>query len=128
MHADGISTDPEKIESVREWPTPTTVRHVRSFLGLASYYRNFIPDFTTVAQPLIRLTEKDLRFVWQGEQQQAFDTLKALLTTAPVLAYPKDVGRYIIDTDASQYGIGAVLSQEQDGVERVHCLCKQSPF
>ena len=126
IHAHGISTDPDKILSVQEWATPTTIRQVRSFLGLASYYRNFIPDFTSVAQPLIRLTEKDVHFSWQGEQQKAFETLKKLLTTAPILAYPKDVGWYIIDTDASQYGIGAVLSQEQDGVERVIAYASKS--
>ena len=115
----GIYTDPRKVASVRAWTPPRNLRDVRSFLGLASYYRKFIPQFSTVAYPLIRLTEKNVHFQWTDECQMAFDKLKTLLTTAPVLAYPRDTGRYIVDTDASMTGIGAVLSQEQDGEERV---------
>ena len=86
---EGIYTDPKKISAVRAWKTPQNLRDVRSFLGLASYYRKFIPRFSTVAYPLIRLTEKNVKFHWSDACQLAFDKLKVLLTTAPVLAYPK---------------------------------------
>ena len=77
-----------------------------------------IPALSTVAQPLYKLTEAKTEFVWTGQCQQAFDGLKGLLTSARVLAYPTREGKFVLDTDASDHGIGAVLSQLQDGVER----------
>ena len=115
---EGITADPGKVEQVRTWPVPESSTEVKSFLGLASYYRRFIPAFSTVAQPLYKLTEAKTEFVWTGQCQQAFDGLKGLLTSARVLAYPTREGRFVLDTDASDHGIGAVLSQLQDGVER----------
>ena len=114
----GISTDPAKTDMVRQWPTPTSATEVRSFLGLASYYRRFMPQFAQVAHPLHQLTERDMDFAWSEACQQAFDQLKTMLTAAPVLAYPQPKGKFILDTDASNHGIGAVLSQIQHGVER----------
>ncbi|RXN37833.1 Transposon Ty3-G Gag-Pol poly [Labeo rohita] len=115
----GIATDPEKVQKIREWPEPMSVNEVRQFVGLASYYRRFVKDFATVAKPLHNLLRKHVRFHWTPESQQAFDTLKELLTTAPILGYPMDSGDLILDTDASNFGIGAVLSQLQQGEERV---------
>ena len=115
---EGITADPGKVEQVRTWPIPENSTEVKSFLGLASYYRRFIPDFSTVAQPLYKLTEAKTEFVWTGQCQRAFDSLKGLLTSARVLAYPTREGKFVLDTDASDHGIGAVLSQLQDGVER----------
>jgi len=123
---DGLRTDPKKILAVQDWPTPKTVRDVRSFLGLASYYRKFIPNFSSIAHPLTRLTEKNTKFSWSEHCQVAFDRLKLLLTSSPVLSYPKDSGTYIVDTDASLHGIGAVLSQIQDGDERVIAYASKS--
>jgi hypothetical protein len=119
VSADGISTDPRKIEAVQQWTQPNRLRHVRSFLGLCSYYRRFVPDFSTIAAPLHALTQKGRAFVWTAECQTAFDELKRRLTESPVLALPRDGCRYIVDTDASDHGIGAVLQQEQEGEERV---------
>ena len=116
---DGVATDPEKIESVRNWPRLRTVTDVRSFIGLCSYYRRFIPGFAAVAKPLIRLTEKDSPFTWGDAQEESWEKLKHLLTTAPILAYPDRNATFILDTDASDVGIGAVLSQTIDGEERV---------
>ena len=116
---DGVETDGEKIKRVSEWSTPRCVREVRSFVGLCNYYRRFVPDFGEICRPLHELTEKNVKFRWTADCQRAFDTLKHLLTSAPVLAYPKDEGQYILDTDASEFGTGAVLSQVQDGQERV---------
>lgn len=116
---EGIGTDPQKVEKIREWPQPTSVNEIRQFVGLASYYRRFVRDFATVAKPLHDLLRKNARFQWTPESNQAFEKLKELLTTTPVLGYPMDHGDLILDTDASNFGIGAVLSQLQHGKERV---------
>ena len=115
----GIECDPKKIEAVTEWPEPTSATQVRAFIGFASYYRKFIPQFSNICYPLTRLTQKDAPFDWSDECQAAFDLLKQLLTTAPILSYPVNKGKYILDTDASNVAMGAVLSQVQDGEEKV---------
>ena len=115
----GIETSPEKIQAVIEWPVPTSVTEVRSFIGLASYYRRFVKDFSRIAEPLNALMQKDRRFEWSQEAQDSFEELKAALTSPPILAMPQDEGVFILDTDTSADAIGAVLSQEQNGVERV---------
>ena len=116
---DGISTDPSKVESVRDWPVPQNVHDVRSFLGTCSYYRRFILNFASIAKPLHKLTEKNVPFVWNDECQTAFQTLKDSLISAPILGYPDMEIPFILDTDASGFGIGSVLSQVKDGQERV---------
>ena len=116
---DGISTDPEKIKSVTEWPVPKNVKQVRSFLGLCSYYRRYVKHFSNLARPLHRLTELDRQFVWNEECQKSFDSLKLALTTAPILGYPSSDGQFILDCDASNEGVGAVLSQVQGDQEKV---------
>ena len=116
---EGISTDPEKLEAIRNWERPTTVSQVRSFLGLCSYYRRFVPEFATLARPLIKLTEKTTPFTWTDEQEKSWIVLKEKLMSPPVLDYPDPEKTFILDTDASDVGIGAVLSQETDGHERV---------
>lgn len=115
----GVATDPNKVNKVQAWPTPTSVQEVRRFIGLASYYRRFVKDFASIAEPLHNLTKKNAHFQWHAEHQAAFNTLKHHLITAPVLGYPLDHGEMILDTDASDTGIGAVLSQMQGGTERV---------
>jgi transposase InsO family protein len=119
VSAEGIATDPEKTKVVREWPVPHNVGEVRSFLGLCSYYRRFVGDFATLAKPLTKLTEKSVTFNWGEPEQKSFEALKEKLVTSAVLAFPDRDATFILDTDASDVGIGAVLSQELDGAERV---------
>jgi len=118
----GVSTDSRKIDKVVDWPTPTKLREVRSFLGLYSYYRRFVKGFSDLASPLHALTRKQAVFRWTAECQEAFETLKSRLVSSPVLALPCDEGQFILDTDASDHGIGAVLSQKQNGEEKVLCF------
>ena len=116
----GIATDSSKVKAVQEWPQPKNATEVRQFVGLASYYRKFIPSFATICKPLHKLTEKNANFVWTDHCQNAFDTIKKLLTTAPILAYPLLEGQpFLLDCDASNGGVGAVLSQLQNGQEKV---------
>lgn len=115
----GIQTDPDKIKAIKDWPNPCTVKEIRSFLGLCSYYRRFVPDFATIARPLIKLTEKNEEFIWTNDQEQAWEELKKRLTSAPILTYPDPDEEFILDTDASDQGIGAVLSQTINGEEKV---------
>ena len=117
----GIKPNPELIDSIKEWKTPQTTRHVQQFLGLANYYRRFIQNFSDIASPLTQLTKKDVNFTWTSECQIAMEKLKKALCSAPILAYPQPIGGYILDTDASNTGIGAVLSQIQEGQEHVIC-------
>jgi len=123
---EGIGTDPDKIQAVVDWPVPTSVTETRSYVGLASYYRRFVPNFAKLAAPLHALTRKDVKFQWTTEAQKAFDALKSALTSPPILAMPNDVGEFILDCDASQTNLGAVLSQRQDGVERVIAYASRS--
>lgn len=124
---DGIKTDPKKIEKVNNWPVPQTPTEVKSFLGLASYYRRFVNGFASIAKPLYRLTENNLAtFEWTDNCQDAFEQLKRVLTSTPVLAYPLRDEIFILDTDASNHGIGAVLSQLQGGVEKPITYCSRT--
>lgn len=117
---EGVHTSPDKIQAVVDWPIPKNAKQVRSFLGLASYYRKFVKGFADIARPLHKICEKNSKFIWSNECAGAFAALKAALTSAPVLAYPKcDGKRFILDTDASDMAVGAVLSQEQNGQEVV---------
>ncbi|BHF83014.1 hypothetical protein SprV_0802615500 [Sparganum proliferum] len=123
VSATGVETDVDKVRQIREWPTPSDVTEVRRFLGLASYYRRFIKDYANIAAPLHRLTQKKKKFKWTAECDGSFHLLKDSLCTSPVLVFPdisEGAGKFILDTDASDTAIGAVLSQQQrDGTERV---------
>jgi len=119
VSGEGIATDPEKTRLVSEWPVPTSVKEVRSFLGLTGYYRKFVKGYATVAAPLHDLTKKDVAYVWSPEAQPAFEMLKEALTSPPILAMPNDEDIMILDTDACDKSIAALLSQVQSGEERV---------
>ena len=119
INEQGVHTNPQKIECVKNWPLPKNITELRSFLGLCSYYRRFIANFSHVAKPLTRLTEKDQKFNWTTECSEAFDRLKHMLVTAPILAHPDFTKPFILDTDASNHAIGAVLSQKVGNREKV---------
>lgn len=111
-----MSPDVQKIKAIQDWPTPTTVKEVRTFLGLSSYYRRYIQHFADISKPLNSLTQKNVAFEWSDECAHAFHELKSKLTTAPILAYPQfhqHASQFVLQTDASATGLGAVL--EQDG-------------
>ena len=112
---EGVSTDLAKVEKVAHWPTPTSPQEVQQFLGLASYYRKFIQNFASIARPLQCLTEHGRTFMWTTECATSFAVLKQRLTTAPILAFPDCSKPFVLDTDGSHDGIGAVLSQELRG-------------
>ena len=117
--ANGISPNPKLLAAVKEWKEPTTVKQIQQFLGLCNYYRRFVYQFSEIAAPLTRLTEKKTDFHWDLECQVAFDGLKEALCEAPILAYIRVSGLFIVDTDASNTGIDSVLSQVQENEERV---------
>jgi hypothetical protein len=155
ISANGITPDPEKIEILKNFKRPTSVVEIQSFLGLASYFRRFIKYFADIAHPLIELTKgkklKDNRksktkrqirelptgsdtFLWGDAEQAAFEQLRECLTTPPVVAFPDFDKEFLIFTDASNYGIGAVLinSVLLDGRKRIRLLaknvCSLKPF
>jgi len=118
VSAHGIEPMPDKIETIRDWPTPRCIRDVRAFFGLASYYRKCVRNFAAIAEPLSRLTRKYNKFEWSEEAQNAFDALKRAFIDATSLAFPYPDTPCILDSDASDIQIGAILSQTVNGEER----------
>ncbi|CAG2216578.1 unnamed protein product [Mytilus edulis] len=109
----GISPNPKIVESVSKWQVPNSVKEVQQFLGLCNYYRQFVHKLSEIASPLRRLTRKDVPFNWSSECQSSFEILRKALCEAPILAYPLPEGQFILDTDASNIGIGSVLSNSK---------------
>jgi hypothetical protein len=108
----GISVDPEKVQEVMDWKPPTTVRQIRSFLGLAGYYQRFILDFSMIAKPMTKLLKKGVKFEWSQKCEDAFHALRQHLTIAPVLAQPDNTKSFDVYCDASGTGLGCVLMQD----------------
>jgi len=119
MSGEGIATDPQKTELINNWPVPKTVKELRGFLGLAGYYRKFVKDYSKVATPLNALLKKNSPFLWTEECREALEELKKRLQTPPILTLPNEHDVFMLDTDASEESIGSVLSQVQDGEEKV---------
>ena len=113
ISSEGVKCDPIKVQAVQDWHAPKTVKQVRSFLGMVCYYNKFIKNYASVAKPLYDLLGKKKKWTWGPDNQQSFEDLRKALVSAPVLAYPSSEGRYILDTDASNFAYGAVLSQIQ---------------
>ena len=116
VSGEGILPDPQKISAVKNYPRPKSVKEIQSFIGLCSFFRRFIEDFSVIARPLSELTKRDRPFVWGPEQETSFVALKDRLTSPPLLSHPDYNLPFEIHPDASGYGIGAVILQQKDGV------------
>ena len=115
----GISTDPEKLSRIQEWPRPQNPDEARSFLGYATYYRKFIRNFAHIVEPLNKLLQKERQFYWSADCESSFKTIKAAFKDLITLSYPDFTKPFIVDCDASDFGIGGVLSQLiRPGVEQ----------
>ncbi|KAI2650240.1 Transposon Tf2-6 polyprotein [Labeo rohita] len=116
-----LQMDPSKVRAVLDWPQPNSVKQVQRFLGFANFYRRFIRDFSSVAEPIIALTKKELRpFKWSKEAEGAFNRLKKLFTSAPILTLPDPETPFVVEVDASDSGVGAVLSQRSSVDNKLH--------
>ncbi|GJQ93259.1 putative reverse transcriptase domain-containing protein [Tanacetum coccineum] len=118
VSVDGIIMDPSKVEAITKWPRPTTVTEVRSFLGLAGYYRRFVEGFSRLALPLTQLMRKGEKFVWTDERQESFEELKRRLVSAPILTLPSGSGGFQIYSDASKKGLGLCFVMQHGKVEQ----------
>jgi hypothetical protein len=107
----GVEPDNHKVEAIKNFPKPNMAKQLKSFLGLAGYYRRFIPQFSKIATPLHKLLKKDAKYVWEEDQEAAFRTLKQKLMSQPILQYPDFSREFVLTTDASNEGAGTVLSQ-----------------
>ena len=122
----GLLSDPALLTAIREIPPPKTATEVRSFLGLAGYYRRYVKNLAAITGPLHALTRKDAVFHWSDDCQDAFDRLKMLLTTSPITAFPDFSQSFRLYTDASTSGLGAILAQVREGRERIVCCPSRS--
>jgi hypothetical protein len=112
VNSDGITMEQDKVKAIREWPPPKSITEVRSFLGLAGYYRRFVKNFSDISAPLTELLQTDVKWEWNDRQQQSFNELKDSISSAPVLVIPDDSLPFVVTTDASVYAVGATLSQD----------------
>lgn len=126
VNSSGLLVDPEKVEAIINIPTPKTVTEIRRIIGLASWYRRFVPNFSSVISPLSNLTRKNVKFIWDETCETAFRVIKEHLIQAPVLSCPNFDQPFIVQCDASDFGLGAVLTQVQDNEERVICYLSRS--
>ena len=124
--AEGLSVTQDKVKSVRDWPVPQDVKDVRSFLGLAGFYRKFVRDFSKIALPITELTKETTAFEWGEKQQQAFEALKSALCSAPVLLIPDPSKPYTLNCDACDYALGATLQQDHgNGLQPVAYMSRK---
>src|SRR5436853_3639985 len=111
---DGLAPDDRKVQTINEYPAPTNTLEIQSFLGMTGFYRQFIQDYSEITKPITDLLKQKNAFKWTNECQDAFEVLKKCLINSPILAHPNKVGLFTVTTDASDFALGAVLSQEQN--------------
>jgi hypothetical protein len=121
-----ISADPEKVTAIETYPVPVNLKQLRAFLGLSGYYRRFVKDYSRIASPLYELAKKNANFIWTDKCQNSFDSLKAALVSPAILGFPRFDQPFKLYADASSFSVGAVLCQEQDGIERVISYASRS--
>jgi len=122
----GIGTDPEKVRAIEEFSAPKTLKQLRRFLGMASWYRRFIPDFSTITAPLTKLLRKKQAWNWSDQQEEAFQKLKQTLGSAPILTCPDFQKTFFLQTDSSNFGLGAALFQKEGEKEKVIAYASRS--
>ena len=122
----GLACGPAKLATVRNWHAPDKVKGVRQFVSFVGYYRRFVKDFAELAEHLVPLTRKGVPFVWKDRQQTAFEAFKACLVCAPILGFPTEDGRFVLDTEASLFAVGGVLSKLQKEGEVVIAYASRS--
>ena len=126
-----IRANPAKVQAVTDWPIPTDRKQLQRFLGFANFYRRFIRDYSTVASPLTNLTSVKTPFLWSSSADAASSRLKCLFSSAPVLAHPDSAAQFMVEVDASETGVGAVLSQRSTSDRKLHpcaffsCRCEK---
>ena len=127
VSGEGIKPSPTNVTKVVDWPTPKTAKQVKQFVAMASYYRRYVRNFASTARPMVDLTKKGKKFLWSEACENAFNSLKRALISADVMGYPlNEAGEFILDVDASDLGIGAVLHQVQGGKETVLAYASRS--
>lgn len=119
IQQEGLKVDPDKTAPIVEYPPPKNIKQLRRFIGMASWYRRFIPQCATRLEPLTRLLRKSFSWEWGDEQKSAFESVKSCITSPPTLSYPNFELSFTLQTDASSVGLGAILTQELEGVEHV---------
>lgn len=120
----GLHVDPQKVDAILKVPIPSNIGEIRRFVGMTSYYRKFIPNFADIIAPLTQLTKKNAKFVWSSTCDESFRRIKELLVTAPILNCPDFEKPFTLHTDASDYGVGAVLTQDIDGEKVISFLSR----
>nr|GEW59212.1 reverse transcriptase domain-containing protein [Tanacetum cinerariifolium] len=123
-HLEGIHVDPAKIESIKDWASPKTSTKIRQFLGLAGYYRRFIEGFSKIAKPMMKLTQKSVKFDWGEKTKTAFQLFRQKLCSALILALPEGSENFVVYCDASQKGLGAILIQRENVIAYASCQLK----
>lgn len=122
-----VHSDPENVRAVVEWPIPENKKQLQRFLGFANFYRRFIRNFSHVVAPLTSLTSPTVKFIWTQETDITFTKLEHVFTTAPVLVHPDPSKQFVVEVDASDTGVGAVLSQLEGSENKLHPCAFVSP-
>ncbi|KAM5158255.1 uncharacterized protein ACMZJ9_009526 [Mantella aurantiaca] len=126
ISTDGIAMDPQKVYTILEWPAPTYKKGIQRFVGFANFYRTFIKGFSGITSPITNMIRQTSQFCWSPEAQQAFDKLKVLFMSVPILQHPDLALPYMLEVDASETALGAVLLQRQGPKSLLHPLLPSS--